>query len=193
MRFSRFQHEIDELMGSGGAQTQEQAVEIIRDRWLAASEYYELVAAIIGNWTSGNCIPFMLPVSRVLLEKGELYLHHQLWARSIKRQVSTFFRDYSHLRKLHLSFEDLASTNSSGFDESNWKCYNDKRIAASFLLNRLLADLSVWRSELDHSGMDTQEIERILDNLRLLKQPKIEVGRLTPNNSFKPTPLLGAA
>ncbi|MFC0682557.1 hypothetical protein ACFFGH_32400 [Lysobacter korlensis] len=179
MRTSRFQREIDALVGSGEAKTIEHAVEIIRDRWLASGEYYELVAAIIGNWTSGNCIPFILPVSRELLERGELYLHHQLWARSIKRQVSTLFREYSHLRKLRLSFEDLVLTDTSGFDEFDWQCYSDKHVASAFLLNRLLADLSTWKTELERFSMDTREVEQIGDSLRLLKQPKIEIGRLT--------------
>ena len=193
MSLSRFHKETDGLRRDDKALTLEQASEIVRDRWIMALEYYALVAAILGNWTSGNCVPFMLPVSTVLLKHGELDLHHQLWARSIKRQINTFFREYSHLRALGLSAQDLLATNSSGFNEFDMTSYSNKHLASAFLLKRLLSDLSVWRDELFGLSLSTVEVDQIIATLNELKKPVIKLDRLTPNNSFKPNPLRGSA
>lgn len=56
------------------------AYEVVRDAWLAKKQYMPLVKAILGNWTSGNCVEYMLPVSKVLIADGELGLHQHLWA-----------------------------------------------------------------------------------------------------------------
>ena len=171
----------------------ERSQELVRDTWLAAGEYRALVAAILGNWTSGNCIFFMTPVTRILLGKNERELHRHLWARSIKRQSDTFFREYTFLRGQKLTSGEILSVDSSGSDESCWESYTDKRAASSFLLNRLLSDLDHWRGELVDFGLDPAVVDQVTASLRALKRPQIEVGGLPPDCSFKPKPVRGSA
>jgi hypothetical protein len=185
LSLTRFHRETNEALRASETST-EKAQELVRDRWLSAKEYRAIVAAILGNWTSGNGVPFMAPVSKALLAANEIGLHHHLWAKSIKRQSNTFFREYSFLRGQKLTSHEILSIDSSGFDEFNWNSYTDKRVAA-FLLTRLLSDLNYWRTELVCNGLSSEGVDHIADSLRSLKKPDIELGQLTPNYAIKGT------
>ena len=174
-------------------QRMQEAYNQVRDDWLTKKDYASLVKAIAGNWTSGNCVDYMLPVSQALIADHEFQLHRHLWTRTIKRQVQSFFREYSFIRAQRPSFDDIQSMESSGFNEFDWSNYSDHRVAAAFLLNRIISSLSQWRSELVRARLDTHDPDQIEESLRLLKHPRIEVNRLPPNNSFKPMPLRGTA
>lgn len=181
MSLTRFFRESTSLLGTYDASTHkhdvERSHEAVRDRWLAEKKFSAIVAAILGNWTSGNCVEFMLPVTAKLLASGELALHQKLWTRTIKRQVDTFFREYAYLRGERLTFEDLMSTDSSQFDEFDWASYDDKRVASSFLLKRLATSLSTWREELEAHHENTAQADQIAATIQALKRPRIEVPR----------------
>ncbi|KRG42931.1 hypothetical protein ARC78_08070 [Stenotrophomonas pictorum JCM 9942] len=164
----------------------QEAYETIRDNWLSKKEYAALVKAIVGNWTSGNCVEYMRPLTAALVAEEELELHRHLWTRTLKRQLSAFFREYSFIRRQRLPLQDIASTDSSGFDEFDYASYSDHRKAASFLLGRIYSSLAIWRDELIGAGLSTEDPDNIVASLQLLKQPRIDVNRLPPNNSFKP-------
>lgn len=166
-------------------QRMQEAYETVRDKWLADKDYLAIVKAIVGNWTSGNCVEFMAPVTRALLSANELDLHRNLWTRTIKRQVQDFFREYSFIRAQKLGFHDIYTTDSTGFDEFARGAYDDHRAAAAFLLRRLISDVRRWRKELESANLSTNDAERIEQSLSLLKMPRIEVDSLPPNPSFK--------
>lgn len=189
MSLVRFHRETGEALRRGDASTIEQAQALVRDRWLGSGEYRAIVAAVLGNWTSGNCIPFMAPVSSALLGANEPELHRVLWARSIKRQADTFFREYGALRGQKLTVDQILSVDASGFDEFDWNAYADKRAAASFLLRRLLSDLDRWRDELEAHGLDSAQVAGIAASLAALRRPRIDVGTLPADDAAKPAPL----
>ena len=197
MSTARFFKEHGAAMRSGDStdhrQRMQEAYDTVRDNWLAKKEYMALVKAIVGNWTSGNCVEYMLPVTAALVADEKLDLHRHLWTRTLKRQVSDFFREYSFIRRQRLTFQDIASTDSSGFDEFDYANYSDHRKAASFLLSRISSSLAIWRDELIGAGLSTEDPDNIAASLQLLQQPRIEVNRLPPNNSFKPNPLRRSA
>lgn len=174
-------------------QRMQEAYETVRDNWLERREYMALVKAIVGNWTSGNCVEYMLPVTSALIADRELDLHRHLWTRTVKRQVNDFFREYCFIRSQRLTFQDICSDGFSGFDEFDPTSYGDHRRAAAFFLDRILSSLELWRAELIGAGLCTQEQDNIAESLELLERPPIEVNRLPPNNSFKPKPLRGPA
>lgn len=53
------------------AQRMQEAYDQVRDLWLANKEHAALVKAIVGNWTSGNCVEYMLPVTASLMTNSE--------------------------------------------------------------------------------------------------------------------------
>lgn len=197
MSYARFIREHGAAMRHGDEadhrQRMDEAYESVRDRWLAEKHYAALVKAIIGNWTSGNCVEYMRPLTKALISEGQLELHRHLWSRTVKRQVNGFFGEYSFIRPLKLTFQDILSIDSTGFDEFELRSWSDHSTAASFLLKALVSGLSQWRDELAAASLATDDPDLILESLRSLRQPSIEVNRLPPNSSFKPKPLSGSA
>ena len=176
MSLNRFIRETGEAMLQAGL-SDDQAQAHVRDQWIARRDYAPLVAAILANWTSGNCIAFMTPVTQALLADNEPDLHHRLWARSIKRQCDDFFREYASLRGQKLSSLDILAVNADGFDEFDPDSYADKRTAASFLLKRLFASLQHCKVELLDAGFDPAAVAPIIDSLRHLRKPRIAMER----------------
>lgn len=174
-------------------QRMDEAYRAVRDSWLAEKKYAALVKAIIGNWTSGNCVDYMRPLTQALVSEGQLELHRHLWSRTVKRQVNGFFGEYSFIRPLRLTFQDILSIDSTGFDEFELRSWSDHSTAASFLLKALVSGLGQWRDELAAASLATDDPDLILESLMSLRQPRIEVNRMPHDNSFKPQPLRGSA
>jgi hypothetical protein len=133
------------------------------------------VTAILGNWTSGDCVEFMGPLSQLLLEDKAHDLHRLLWARTIKRQLEEFFRCYGHLRKSKPAFEEIISVDASRFDPTRMEAYEAHGVAASFMLNRLMETLGLWRAGLQSAQLDTSEVDGIEQQVRFLKKPTLRI------------------
>lgn len=179
MGAARFLREHAALMRSGNEadhrQRMQEAYAAVRDKWLAERKYAALAKAIIGNWTSGNCVDYMAPLTRAMLAEGLVDLHRHLWTRTLERQVQAFRREYSCLRQHNPSYRHLMSLDTSGFVESDPDSYRDHERAAAFLLQRLVADLGRWRDELRSAGLATVDPDRIEQDLQAMKIPRIEV------------------
>lgn len=168
-----------------------EAYDAVRDKWIDEHRYLELVKAITANWTSGNCVAYMTPLSRVLASSGETELHRHLWTRTIKRQAETFFHVLASVEPRKQQFLRLLNLDTRGFIEAEQSSYRNGERAASFLLQRLVSDLDSWREELRGASWATDDPDQIERSLQMLKRPRIKVNKLSPNNSFKPTPLRG--
>lgn len=181
MGTSRFYREHASLMRAGTAadhaQRVQDAYEAVRDRWIAERRFSELVRAITANWTSGNCVDFMAPLSEALAASGEVELHRHLWSRTIKRQVETFFRVLGSVQGTP-AYLRLRNLDTTGFVETDPASYARPERAAAFLFQRLCRDLDRWRDELAAAGLSTDEVGRIEHCLRLLKPPRIRVNPL---------------
>ena len=176
MSWARFLEESNESLRGNSALDSNRALELVRDRWLKEEKHEELVNAVLANWTSGNCIAFMKPISAALLQSGKQTLHRKLWARTIKRQINSAFDCYAHLRALKPSFEAIIEVDSADFDEFDFNAYDDRMKATSFLLKRLVKSLQLWQQELQSRNWSTEEVELILNQVRALKRPRLPVG-----------------
>lgn len=196
MSTSRFYREHAVLMRSGtpadhGERVRE-AYDAVRDKWIAEQRYLELVRAITANWTAGNCVAYMAPLSRVLAGCGETEWHRHLWTRTIKRQVDRCFHALACVEPGKGRFLRLLNLDTRGFIETEPSSYRDGERAAAFLLQRLVGDLDAWRDELRAAGLATDDPDRIGRSLQKLKRPRIRVNTLPPVKVSRPTPHRGA-
>lgn len=184
MGTAKFYKAVGAVMRDGDAHDQAQrlqdAYDTVRDDWLAKRDYTTLVKAILGNWTCGNCVPYMLPLSAALLGSGEHALHRTLWAHTVKRQVDTFFRNYTALRSARVNAEALLAVDTRGFNEFDTDHYADGHRACGFLLQRLFDSLAIWRGERVGAGLPATEPDAITASLWHLRKPRIVVARLPP-------------
>ena len=195
MGASRFYREHAALMREGTradhAQRVEDAYAAVRDKWIAEKRYLELVKAITANWTSGNCVDFMAPLSRALIVAGETGLHRHLWSRTIKRQVDVLFHRLASVPESGRRYLRLLNLDTMGFDETDPASYRHAERAAAFALQRLNRDLGRWRDELRSGALATDEPDRIERSVQALRRPRITVNRLPPlrDNAPGPKPL----
>lgn len=182
MSGSRFHREHAALMRPGTpadhAHRVAEAYDAVRDKWIAERRYLELVRAITANWTAGNCVTYMAPLSRALASAGERELHAHLWSRTIRRQSDRFFHVLSALDARGARYLRLLNLDTDGFVETDPAAYRDVGRAAAFLLQRLTGDLVQWRAELQRAGWPTDLPDRIQRDLQALRRPRIAVARL---------------
>lgn len=184
MSSSRFYREHALLMRPGSSRDHDvrvsEAYDAVRDKWIAEKRYADLVRAITANWTAGNCVDYMAPLSQALLAAGEFDLHRHLWTRTIKRQVTTFFHKLAWVSGTKPRYLRLLNLDTSSFIETDPASYLDRERAAAFLLQRLHADLGRWKDELRSANLPTDEPEQIERRVQLLKVPQIRVNKLPP-------------
>ncbi|WP_460833425.1 hypothetical protein [Lysobacter humi (ex Lee et al. 2017)] len=161
------------------------AFEAVRDLWIAEGRHAALARVILANWTAGNCVDFMAPLTAVLLDAREPELHAHLWRRTIKRQVDGFFHWLGQVpgRPTYLRLRNRPTTGFVEGDQAS--CCDAERVAAA-LLQRLSADLHRWRQELRSAGLPADEPDRIEHRLLLLKKPTIKPGRFPVGEATKP-------
>jgi hypothetical protein len=162
------------------AERMHEAYEAVRDQWIAERRFTDLVKAILANWTSGNCVAYMAPLSEALVAAGEFELHRHLWSRTVKRQVATFFHVLGSVDRQKAQYLRLLNLDTQGFVETDVAAYAKPERAAAFLLQRLSADLHRWKNELRVAGLPTEEPEQVERSLLLLKIPRIRVNKLPP-------------
>jgi hypothetical protein len=158
----------------------------VRDKWIAEGRYEDLARAILANWTSGNCVAFMTPLTAALIDAGAFELHRHLWARTIRRQVDTFFAVLGREERPKPAYLRLLNADTTGFNENDPTAYHDATRAAAFLLQRLSCDLQRWRDELRGAGRDAREPEAIACSLQRLERPVIRIPRATPAWPYVP-------
>jgi hypothetical protein len=170
-----------------------EAYDAVRDKWMAEGRYAELARAIIANWTSGNCVAYMAPLTRALVAAGEVELHRHLWTRTLKRQVASLFQVLTSMGNGKTRYVRLLNLDVAGFVETDPDSYRNQERAAAFLLQRLSADLQRWKDELRDADLPAEEPEQILRSLQQLKAPRIKVNRLPAVNPSRPKPVRGSA
>lgn len=169
------------------------AYDAVRDKWIAERRHADLVKAIIANWTSGNCVEYMAPLSEALVAAGQTELHRHLWSRTVKRQVATLFHVLDSIDGQKPVYLRLMNLDTAGFVETDPAAYLKPERAAAFLLQRLSADLRRWRRELVSADLATTDPDQIEQSLQRLRMPKIKVNKLPPGNASEATPPGGAA
>jgi len=184
MSGSQFYRQHARLMRPGTsadhAERMREAYEAVRDQWIRERRFTDLVKAILANWTSGNCVAYMAPLSEALVAAGEFELHRHLWSRTVKRQVATFFHVLGSVEKPKAQYLRLLNLDTEGFVETDPAAYRRPERAAAFLLQRLSADLHRWKDELRVASLPTDAPEQVERSLQLLRVPKIKVNRLPP-------------
>lgn len=197
MSASQFYREHAALMRPGTsadhAQRMRDAYDAVRDKWIAERRYADLARAILANWTSGNCVAYMAPLSAALAAAGEVELHRHLWTRTVKRQVATLFHALGAIEGRKPAYLRLLNLDTEGFVETDSASYRDPERAGAYLLQRLTGDLRRWREELRSGHLPTHDPDQIERSLQLLKVPRITVNKLPAVRSSKAKPVDASA
>jgi hypothetical protein len=135
------------------------ALAVVRDKWLQDGRFKELISFILENWDSGNCDDFMKPLVDTLLKNGETNLFKVLWKGILRYRIEEVWDYNSDLKKRFPKFtiEDLTKINLADFNQFSSK--EDVRRRVAFHRQYTLNGISVFIGGLKFLNQ-TEEIER---------------------------------
>ena len=64
------------------------ALAVVRDKWIQQGKLTELISFIHTNWDSGNCDEFIEPFSALLIDTKQADLFKTLWIKIIKYRLT---------------------------------------------------------------------------------------------------------
>ena len=135
------------------------AQNVVRDNWLKAGRYKELISYILENWDSGNCDEFMKPLVENLIKANELNLFKRLWKGVLRYRTEKVWYYFSALKVdfPKMTIEDLAKINLSKFNQFSSK--EDLRRVTAFHRQYTLNGISEFISGLT-SLNQIEEVQR---------------------------------
>lgn len=107
------------------------AQNVVRDNWLKAGRFKELISYILENWDSGNCDDFMKPLVETLLKNDEANLFKRLWKGIIRYRIEKVWYYNSALKEHFPQFtiQDLTKINLDDFNQFSSKEDIRRRVA----------------------------------------------------------------
>jgi len=178
MEYLKFTTEVSNLLEANKKLNHDQADRMIFDKWIAERKYAGLVNYILENWDSGNCVEYMKPLTEILITEHEYDLHHQIWSKTVKRQVEILFRHYPAAKKCNHNYDSILKMNTKGFNEFKVESYTDLLKTTSFFLKRVMASLDIWENELNSGSQKVENVHLISDSIKkMIKPPKHNYNR----------------
>jgi len=135
------------------------ALGVVRDRWITSGQFKELISFILENWDSGNCDDFMKPLVDTLLKNGEANLFKRLWKGILRYRIEKVWDYNSDLKKRFPQFTiaDLTKIKLEDFNQFSSK--EDIRQRVAFHRQYTLKGISEFISGLKFLNQ-TEEIEK---------------------------------
>lgn len=154
--------------------TLDEAQNIVRDNWMKAGRFKELISYILENWDSGNCDDFIKPLTEILLKNREVNLFKRLWKGIIRYRIENVWYYNSSLKENYPDFtlEDLAKINLLDFNQFSSK--EDIRRRVAFHRQFTLNGISEFINGLKVLNL-VEEIERLnelYNTIFTLQKPK---------------------
>lgn len=137
----------------------DEAQNVVRDNWLKAGRFKELISYILENWDSGNCDEFMKPLVDCLIKANEPNLFKRLWKGILRYRTEKVWYYFSALKGHfpEMTVEDLTKINLSNFNQFSSK--EDIRRVAAFHRQYTLTGISEFINGLKLLNQ-TEEIQR---------------------------------
>jgi hypothetical protein len=139
--------------------TLDEAQNIVRDNWLKAGRFKELISYILENFDSGNCDEFMKPLVDILIKANEPNLFKRLWKGMLRYRTEKVWYYFLALKGHfpEMTVEDLTKINLSNFNQFSSK--EDIRKVAAFHRQYTLNGISEFIGGLKLLNQ-TEEIQR---------------------------------
>jgi len=165
MSYSKFLDELNDFYkdiherGIVDRPSLDSAQNVIRDNWLKAGRFEELISYTLENFDSGNCDEFMKPIVDILIQTNKPNLFKRLWKGVLRYRTEKVWYYFSALQGHFpkMTFEDLSKINLSNFNQ--FSSQEDIRRVAAFHRQFTLNGISEFISGLKLLNQ-TEEIQR---------------------------------
>ncbi|WP_153799696.1 hypothetical protein [Foetidibacter luteolus] len=112
----------------------DEALAVIRDKWMREGKLAELISFIHTNWDSGNCDDFIEPLQSLLISTNQVELFITLWTKIIKYRLTALWTSLSDLRKQEnkINLTEIVSIDTSNFNMFSKDSYKDLKKVVAF-------------------------------------------------------------
>ncbi|OEK07615.1 hypothetical protein A8C32_17620 [Flavivirga aquatica] len=152
----------------------EESKELIRDKWIKEKKYNKLIAYILDDYTSRNCIEFMTPLVEQLTKEKKLKLYKRIWTPVIRYNAKNFWIYQIHNLKIdypNITWSELEAINTS-YIKPYGEWTDDEKENAAFWGKYYLNAIELCKSGLEKMG-DIEEVKnfnREIQSIHNLKQ-----------------------
>lgn len=152
----------------------EEAELIVRDKWIDKKKYSSLIAFILDNWISRNCVNFMTLLTNQLAKENKLKLYKRIWKPVIRYNAENFW--VYNIHNLKIDYPNITWNELKAIDTSHIKPYGDQtdneKENAAFWGKYYLNALELCKDGLSLMG-DIEEVKNFeieIQNIHNLKQ-----------------------
>ena len=157
----------------------DQALAVVRDKWIQQGKLKELISFIHTNWDSGNCDDFMKPFENFLIKTNQADLFKELWIKILKYRLSALWTSLddlkSHTKKVDTN--EIASIDISDFNMFSRESYKDLKRVVAFQRRFSIEGLTKMQSGLTELGdLETaSKVQTIINNVNDLKRSTLKL------------------
>jgi hypothetical protein len=132
---------------------------IVRDQWMAAGRFEDLIEFILENWNEGNCDKFIAPLEPVLL-KQHPDLFRTLWDGIIELRIR-MMKDWISKHSLQsIGLNAVNSKDTSSFVATSRTSYSDPVQVLAYFRNFTLEGIVKYQTALIHLN-DSEGLARL--------------------------------
>jgi hypothetical protein len=119
------------------------ALAVVRDKWIHEGKLTELISFIHTNWDSGNCDDFIEPLTALLIDTKQVDLFKTLWIKVLKYRLTALWNSLDDFKRQtgNIDPTEIAAIDTSNFNMFSRDSYKDlKRVLAfrrQFAINGL--------------------------------------------------------
>lgn len=150
------------------------ALAIVRDKWIKEGKLTELISFIHTNWDSGNCDDFIEPLTALLIETKQVDLFKKLWIRVLKYRITSLWNTFDDFKKQAKNVDptEIATIDTSNFNISMRDSYNDLKRVLAFRRQFTVDGLTKFRDGLLKLNQknDSNKVINFITNVNNLKR-----------------------
>lgn len=152
----------------------EEANFVVRDQWLNAGRYSELISFILESFDSGNCDEFMKPLLESLIKNEDSRSYKRLWKGVLRHRIETTRSYLSYVRD---DLPEITANELDAVDLKNFSEFSSKETLlrrTAFLRRSTLNGIHEYIGGLEQLQHEENEIEWAKDlfrNVLLMQKP----------------------
>lgn len=162
------------LSGNAKPIGNDEALAVVRDRWLEQGKLVELVSFIHTNWDSGNCDDFIRPLEVHLIDTNQSELFRLMWTKIIKYRLSALWKTLKACRE-RIDVSEIVAIDTSDFNMFSRESYKDLKKVLAFRRQFVLDGLNKMKDGLIQLNQGTAEINQMIEDISVLKRSKVKL------------------
>jgi hypothetical protein len=150
------------------------ALSVVRDKWIQEGKLTELISFIHTNWDSGNCDDFIEPLTALLIDTKQVDLVKTLWIKVLKYRLTALWNSLDDFKRQTKNVDptEIAAIDTSNFNMFSRDSYKDLKRVLAFRRQFAVDGLTKFRDGLLKLNQtdDSNTVSNFITNVKNLKR-----------------------